>query len=124
MVCSPIPDFGSDDHGFRVGYAGVRVWVSLHQPSAYPYPHGRLSNPLDTRRVGEYFAIKNLKVIYYINNKCMYCKFPGNIKYMFLLLDFLSIGLIFQFVDNPIFLRRDLYNIQYGIAGRKTAEFM
>ena len=39
-------------------------------------------------------------------------------KHMFSLLDFLSIGL-----DNPIFLRRDLC-IQYGVAGRKTAEFM
>src|SRR5271168_1066125 len=53
--------------GFRVGYAGVRVWVSIRQPSAYPYPHGGLSNPRGTRPAGlEYFVTKDLKKIYYI----------------------------------------------------------
>src|SRR5271168_2450981 len=43
--------------GFRVGYAGVRVWVSICQPSAYPYPHGGLSNPRGTRPAGlEYYV--------------------------------------------------------------------
>src|SRR5271163_2198888 len=54
----PQPDATSDDHGFenprgfRVGYAGVRVRVSLCQPSTYPYPHGGLSNPRSTRTAG------------------------------------------------------------------------